>query len=260
MRGDLSRGYSQLHLSSMRISRPPRISSLISAAHHSGRCIQFTPPATRFKRGREAFRALGPKASSSPGHPNRSAYLQFRCNHAYDGPGLHSLHQMAFGALLPIYPLDPPSFPTHPRAGGRLDLYGGFGLTIHDVGVYTAVNRIIALFIQAFIFPVFVQRVGVWHSFLVTVTLYPLAYVMMPFLSSAVGFRTRMAPSAGNLFCDVSPGLLWYHLGALHPHSAEKCHAVSLGLGQGEWICNECYMCSPHRQPTSCGYHLFPDR
>lgn len=86
-------------------------------------------------------------------------------------------HQMAFGSLLPIYFLD------EPNTGSSLDLKGGLGYTVHDVGAYMSVNGVIALFIQAAIFPVFVGRVGVWKSLVSLLILCPITYVIVPFLS-----------------------------------------------------------------------------
>ncbi|KAI1641237.1 MFS general substrate transporter [Biscogniauxia mediterranea] len=94
---------------------------------------------------------------------------------------LFSYHQMAFCTLLPTHLLDRPA-----GAGteGGLDLWGGLGYTVHDVGVYLAVNGVLGLFIQGVIFPVFVERVGVWRSFVWMVVLYPACYVVMPFLTA----------------------------------------------------------------------------
>ncbi|KAI1470359.1 MFS general substrate transporter [Daldinia caldariorum] len=94
---------------------------------------------------------------------------------------LISYHQMAFNTLLPTHLLDKPAAPAAP---GRLDLVGGLGYTVHDVGIYLSVNGILGLFIQGFIFPIFVDKVGVWKSFVVSIVLYPSAYVVMPFLSA----------------------------------------------------------------------------
>jgi MFS family permease len=91
---------------------------------------------------------------------------------------LAAYHQMAFGSTLPIHLLDTPS--TLPR---HLDLHGGLGFTVHDVGIYMAVNGVIALLIQGFIFPPFVEKVGVWYSFVSMIVLYPISYVVIPFLS-----------------------------------------------------------------------------
>lgn len=102
---------------------------------------------------------------------------------------IFSYHQMAFCTLLPTHLLDKP---LQPR--GQLDLVGGLGYTVHDVGVYLAVNGIIGLFIQGVIFPLFVDRIGVWRSFVLMIIFYPCAYVLNPFLSA---FPDRL----------VSPGI-----------------------------------------------------
>ncbi|KAH8888108.1 MFS general substrate transporter [Thozetella sp. PMI_491] len=95
-------------------------------------------------------------------------------------------HQMAFGAVLPIQLIDVPSTESSPGIPS-LDLFGGFGLTVHDVGTFMAVSGILALIIQGVVFPLFVERVGVWHSFLICVILYPIPYALMPFLTLLVG-------------------------------------------------------------------------
>ncbi|KAI0184404.1 major facilitator superfamily domain-containing protein [Xylaria flabelliformis] len=92
---------------------------------------------------------------------------------------LVSYHQMAFATLLPTHLLDHPAAPR-----GQLDLIGGLGYTVHDVGTYLAVNGILGLLIQGLIFPLFVDRVGVWYSFIWMVVFYPTCYVVMPFISA----------------------------------------------------------------------------
>lgn len=99
-----------------------------------------------------------------------------------------AFHQMAFGAILPIYLLDSPSYNSSSVATittfrPRLDLTGGMGFSLHDVGSYLAVNGFIALFIQGVIFPVFVEWAGVWLSFLLPTLIYPACYIVMPLLS-----------------------------------------------------------------------------
>lgn len=100
-----------------------------------------------------------------------------------------AFHQMAFGAILPIYLLDSPSYnstsvgATMTTFKPHLDLTGGMGFSLHDVGTYLAVNGFIALFIQGVIFPVFVEWAGVWLSFLLPTLIYPACYIVMPLLS-----------------------------------------------------------------------------
>ncbi|KAF7553510.1 hypothetical protein G7046_g7086 [Stylonectria norvegica] len=92
---------------------------------------------------------------------------------------IFSYHQMAAGTLLPTHLLDEPAGPR-----GQLDLRGGLGYTVHDVGVYLAVNGVLGLFIQGVIFPAFIARCGLWPSFVWMIVLYPIAYTPMPFLSA----------------------------------------------------------------------------
>jgi MFS family permease len=89
-------------------------------------------------------------------------------------------HQMGFASLLPIYLLDDPHYNSETT---KLDLYGGLGYTVHDVGIYMSVNGAVALLIQALIFPFFVERVGVWRSFVYFTIFYPITYILMPFLT-----------------------------------------------------------------------------
>lgn len=88
-------------------------------------------------------------------------------------------HQMAFTSIMPVWILDKPH-----SAFGKLDLIGGLGFTLHDVGTYLAVNGFIALFIQSVIFPLFVESVGVWRSFVSMVVVYPITYILVPFVSA----------------------------------------------------------------------------
>ncbi|TQN69738.1 putative membrane protein [Colletotrichum shisoi] len=92
---------------------------------------------------------------------------------------IFSYHQMAAGTLLPTYLQ---AKPRQPR--GHLDLEGGLGNEVHDVGVYLAINGLLGLVIQGLIFPIFVERVGVWGSFISMIVVYPTAYLFVPFLSA----------------------------------------------------------------------------
>ncbi|KAK8133263.1 hypothetical protein PG999_001436 [Apiospora kogelbergensis] len=111
---------------------------------------------------------------------------------------LVSYHQMAFNTLLPTHLLDPPS--AGYEGGGRLDLRGGLGYTVHDVGVYLAVNGVLGLLIQGVVFPPFVDRVGVWRSFVWMVALYPLAYLAMPFVSA---FAAASPPQSAAIYLSL---------------------------------------------------------
>lgn len=88
-----------------------------------------------------------------------------------------SYHQMAFCSLLPVFIVDDP-------ATNGLDLQGGLGQTVRDVGNYFSVTGLVAMFIQALIYAPFVERVGVWRSFILFTILIPLTYIITPFLTA----------------------------------------------------------------------------
>jgi MFS family permease len=89
---------------------------------------------------------------------------------------LFAFHQMAYISVLPVYILDPPQ-------SRGLDYQGGLGMDLHDVGVFLAINGFITLFVQGFVFPIFVEHVGVWKSYIWMIILYPITYIMVPFVS-----------------------------------------------------------------------------
>jgi MFS family permease len=89
---------------------------------------------------------------------------------------LFAFHQMAYISILPVYIID------KPQSSG-LDFYGGLGKDLPDVGAILAINGFITLFVQGFVFPIFVESVGVWNSFIWMIILYPITYIMVPFVS-----------------------------------------------------------------------------
>lgn len=89
---------------------------------------------------------------------------------------LFAFHQMAYISILPVYITDDPVYP-------GLDFKGGLGRDLHEVGIFLAVNGFITLFVQGFIFPIFVEWVGVWNSFFWMIVLYPITYIIVPFVS-----------------------------------------------------------------------------
>ena len=91
---------------------------------------------------------------------------------------LCSYHGMAYGGLLPIYLQDKPC-----TESKQLDLSGGLGYDVHDVGIFMAANGVIAMLVQVVVFPPFVERVGIWRSYFIMTTLYPISYILIPFLS-----------------------------------------------------------------------------
>lgn len=87
--------------------------------------------------------------------------------------GLFTYHSMTYDTLIPIYFQDERS--TNPLAGG-LDL------SMKQVGLIMSVNGMIALFIQALVFPFLATTMGVWRLFVIVTIGHPISYFIVPFL------------------------------------------------------------------------------
>ncbi|CAD0095757.1 unnamed protein product [Aureobasidium vineae] len=95
--------------------------------------------------------------------------------------GIFTYHSMSYDHLLPIFFQD--SRVESRVHGNKLSsMAGGLGLTIQDVGVVMSVNGIIALGVQAIVFPLAAAWLGVWKLFIVTTVLHPIAYIVVPYL------------------------------------------------------------------------------
>ncbi|TKX20625.1 MFS transporter-like protein 132 [Elsinoe australis] len=95
--------------------------------------------------------------------------------------GIFTYHSMTYDHLLPIF------FQDH-RVGdititGENPLAGGLGLSIQQVGVIMSVNGLIALVVQAVVFPIMAAWLGVWRLFLVVTVLHPVAYFIVPYIA-----------------------------------------------------------------------------
>ncbi|KKA28437.1 hypothetical protein TD95_003049 [Thielaviopsis punctulata] len=102
---------------------------------------------------------------------------------------IFTYHSMTFDHLLPIF-LEDARADVASRVSSissplRLLLApgpGGLGLTVRSVGMIMAVDGLIALFIQAVIFPLAAEFFGIFRLFLMVVLVHPVAYVIMPAL------------------------------------------------------------------------------
>ena len=94
--------------------------------------------------------------------------------------GIFTYHSMTYDHLLPIFFQDDRVTPRHPTP---VTIPGGLGLSTTSVGVIMSVNGLIALFIQAIIFPLFTSWLGVWRSFVMVTILHPVGYFIVPFLA-----------------------------------------------------------------------------
>lgn len=97
--------------------------------------------------------------------------------------GIFTYHSMSYDHLLPIFLQDGHDGNMSVTAQSSLHLPGGLGLTIQAVGLIMSINGLIALFVQAVIFPLFAAWLGVWKLFLVVTILHPIDYIMVPYLT-----------------------------------------------------------------------------
>ena len=93
--------------------------------------------------------------------------------------GLFTYHSMTYDHLLPIFLQDER---IESRRHSPFSVPGGLGLSTQSVGIIMSVNGLIALFIQAIVFPLFASWLGVWKVFVMVTVLHPIVYVIVPYL------------------------------------------------------------------------------
>ncbi|PQE28954.1 MFS transporter protein [Rutstroemia sp. NJR-2017a BBW] len=99
--------------------------------------------------------------------------------------GVFTYHTMTYDHLLPIFLEDDQGTRETISAianGSPLNVPAGLGLSVQQVGVVMSVNGMIALFVQAVIFPLVAERFGIYRLFITVSILHPIAYMMVPFL------------------------------------------------------------------------------
>ncbi|RDA82936.1 hypothetical protein CP532_0385 [Ophiocordyceps camponoti-leonardi (nom. inval.)] len=99
---------------------------------------------------------------------------------------IFTYHSMTYDHLMPIFFEDDRT--SMVSAVSPLKFSGGLGLTLRDVGGIMAVNGAIALFVQAVIFPLAAERVGVYKLFLTVTVLHPIVYAIVPLLLLVPGY------------------------------------------------------------------------
>ena len=97
--------------------------------------------------------------------------------------GIFTYHSMTYDHLLPIFLQDERIGGVSSWAQSPLHVPGGIGLTTQAVGLIMSVNGLIALVIQAAIFPLFAEWLGVWRVFVMVTVLHPVAYLMVPYIA-----------------------------------------------------------------------------
>ncbi|KAF2771520.1 MFS general substrate transporter, partial [Teratosphaeria nubilosa] len=106
--------------------------------------------------------------------------------------GIFTYHSMTYDHLMPIFfqderrPLHSENFAamTTGTLGSQYGSFaGGLGISVQQCGIILAVNGVIALFVQAVIFPVAASWMGVWTTFMVVTMLHPVAYFIVPWVA-----------------------------------------------------------------------------
>jgi hypothetical protein len=97
--------------------------------------------------------------------------------------GIFTYHSMTYDHLLPIFLQDERTGSVSEHANSPLDIPGGLSISTQTVGIIMSVNGIIALVIQAVVFPLFAEWLGVWDVFVLVTVLHPIAYFIVPFLA-----------------------------------------------------------------------------
>ncbi len=94
---------------------------------------------------------------------------------------IFTYHSMTYDHLLPIF-LQDNRISTSSNSQSPFNIPGGLGLTTQSVGIIMSINGVIALFIQAILFPLFASWLGVWKTFVMVTILHPIAYFIVPYL------------------------------------------------------------------------------
>lgn len=90
---------------------------------------------------------------------------------------------MTYDHLLPIFLQDKlASANINALELSPLSLSGGLGIPIQNVGIILSVNGIIQLAIQAIVFPILADLLGIWRLLLMVTIAHPIAYLIVPFL------------------------------------------------------------------------------
>ncbi|CAN8102595.1 unnamed protein product [Discula destructiva] len=133
------------------------------------------------------FCNLGPQATAPLEEPEKavqySIFSNKRIMAVVVALGIYTFHAMCYDHLLPIFfEDDRVPLSTSLRVPNMFYFPGGLGLSMNAVGVVMAINGVIALFIQAVIFPIAAAKVGVFRLFLIVTVLHPIACLLMPYL------------------------------------------------------------------------------
>lgn len=97
--------------------------------------------------------------------------------------GIFTYHSMTYDHLLPIFLQDDRTGQGNVIADAFGPMAGGLGLSIQQVGIIVSISGLVALFIQAVVFPLVTATLGVWRVFMLVTALHPVALFIVPYLT-----------------------------------------------------------------------------
>ncbi|KAK4142404.1 uncharacterized protein C8A04DRAFT_30034 [Dichotomopilus funicola] len=144
-------------------------------------------------RSHETAAALAAESSGAeaaiPAWSKEQPHVSIFCKHIMAvilSLSIFTYHSMTFDHLLPIF------FEDDRAQAGALALLGsstgpfyspgGLGMSLQAVGVVMAVQGAIALFMQAIVFPLMAERLGVYRLFILVTVMHPVVYIIVPWL------------------------------------------------------------------------------
>ncbi|OCK83304.1 putative MFS transporter [Lepidopterella palustris CBS 459.81] len=96
--------------------------------------------------------------------------------------GIFTYHSMTYDHLLPIFFQDDRKDDISVLSEGFSALTGGLGLTMQEVGIIMSFNGVIALVLQAVVFPLMAAWLGIWKLFIFVTVGHPISYFIVPYL------------------------------------------------------------------------------
>jgi hypothetical protein len=118
--------------------------------------------------------------------PNINVFTNKRIMAVILSLSIFTYHSMTYDHLLPIFFEDDRAPLSH--VVGLFDHFspfyspGGLGFSLQAVGMIMAIQGLIALFMQAVVFPIMAERMGVHRLFIFVTVFHPIAYFIMPSL------------------------------------------------------------------------------
>jgi hypothetical protein len=97
--------------------------------------------------------------------------------------GIFTYHSMTYDHLLPIFLQDKRADDVSAYDFMTSSFAGGLGLSVQDVGIIMSLNGVIALFVQAVIFPFMASWFGIWKLLVLVTFGHPLSYFIVPYLA-----------------------------------------------------------------------------